>query len=302
MKQNKLFTLFSLTLLSGAPLTSIVQADIIKQDSSVITAVSNKDTKSSTKIEAKSSVTDTWGNTPWTFDADSGIVTIASGQLGTYKTSPWNRTDDKKIDGSQIKKIIFTATTKAPDDCRALFRNLKSLTEIVGLEELDTSDVTEMSAMFELCIALTSLDLSKLNVSKVNSTVDMFNQCKALTNLNLLELNTSSLTNMGGMFKSCSSLKSLDLSSFNTSKVTTMRDIFSHTRLSSLTLGDKVKDLGDDADLSAPSALTPGDDLTGNWIRQDGNSKSYSTKDFMGKSGTGDLKSGTYVAEIKNLK
>lgn len=172
----------------------------------------------------------------------------------------------------------------------------------MGLEELDTSDVTEMSAMFELCIALTSLDLSKLNVSKVNSTVDMFNQCKALTNLNLLELNTSSLTNMGGMFKSCSSLKSLDLSSFNTSKVTTMRDIFSHTRLSSLTLGDKVKDLGDDADLSAPSALTPGDDLTGNWIRQDGNSKSYSTKDFMGKSGTGDLKSGTYVAEIKNLK
>src|SRR5574340_1254225 len=130
--------------------------------------------------------------------------------------------------GSQIKKIIFTATTKAPDDCRALFRNLKSLTEIVGLEELDTSDVTEMSAMF----------------------------------------------------KSCSSLKSLDLSSFNTSKVTTMRDIFSHTRLSSLTLGDKVKDLGDDADLSAPSALTPGDDLTGNWTRQDGNSKSYSTKDF----------------------
>ncbi len=302
MKQNKLFTLFSLTLLSGAPLTSIVQADIIKQDSSVIKAVSNKDTKSSTKIEAKSSVTDTWGNTPWTFDADSGIVTIASGQLGTYKTSPWNRTDDKKIDGNQIKKIIFTDTTKAPDDCRALFRNLKSLTEIVGLEKLDTSDVTEMSAMFELCISLTSLDLSKLNVSKVNSTVDMFNRCKALTILNLLELNTSSLTNMGRMFKGCTSLKSLDFSSFNTSNVTTMQGMFSDTRLTSITLGDNSKFRGEDLDLPAPSALNEGDDLTGNWIRQDGNSKAYSPKDFTANYGKGDLKSGTYIAEIKSSK
>ena len=302
MKQNKLFTLFSLTLLSGAPLTSIVQADIIKQDSSVIKAVSNKDTKSSTKIEAKSSVTDTWGNTPWTFEADSGIVTIASGQLGTYKTSPWNRTDDKKIDGNQIKKIIFTGTTKAPDDCRALFRNLKSLTEIVGLEKLDTSDVTEMSAMFELCISLTSLDLSKLNVSKVNSTVDMFNQCKALTNLNLLGMNTSSLTNMGRMFKGCSSLKSLDLSSFNTSNVTTMQGMFSDTSLSSLTLGDNSKFRGEDLDLPAPSALNEGDDLTGNWVRQDGNSKAYSPKDFTANYGKGDLKFGTYIAEIKSSK
>ncbi|CEN27569.1 BspA family leucine-rich repeat surface protein [Lactococcus piscium] len=304
MKQNKLFTLFSLTLLSGAPLTSIVQADIIKQDSSVIKAVSNKDTKSSTKIEAKSSVTDTWGNTPWTFDADSGIVTIASGQLGTYKTSPWNRTDDKKIDGNQIKKIIFTGTTKAPDDCRALFRNLKSLTEIVGLEKLDTSDVTEMSAMFELCISLTSLDLSKLNVSKVNSTVDMFNQCKALTSLNLLELNTSSLTNMGRMFKGCTSLKSLDFSSFNTLNVTTMQGMFSDTRLTSITLGDKSKFRGTDCKLAlfAPDAQNEGRYETGKVMKQGEPQNAFSPLDFFkGYGKISSLTPGTYVAETLPL-
>ncbi|SOB46810.1 hypothetical protein LPICM17_110001 [Lactococcus piscium] len=170
----------------------------------------------------------------------------------------------------------------------------------MGLEKLDTSDVTEMSAMFELCTSLTSLDLSKLNVSKVNSTVDMFNQCKALTTLNLLELNTLSLTNMGRMFKGCASLKSLDLSSFNTSNVTTMQGMFSDTSLSSLTLGAKF--IGYDLDLSAPSALNEGDALTGNWIRQDGNSKAYSPKDFTANYGKGDLKSGTYIAEIKSSK
>src|SRR5574337_934606 len=34
-------------------------------------------------------------------------------------------------------------------------------------------------------------------------------------------------------------------------------------------------------------------------IRQDGNSKAYNTNDFTEKYGTGDLKSGTYVAETK---
>ena len=81
-----------------------------------------------------------------------------------------------------------------------------------------------------------------------------------------------------------------------------MQNMFSGTTLSSLTLGDKFKDLGNDAELSAPDKLNEGDNLTGNWIRQDGNSKAYSTTDFTGKYGTGDLKSGTYIAETKDHK
>ncbi|MEQ7273832.1 immunoglobulin-like domain-containing protein, partial [Enterococcus hirae] len=40
------------------------------------------------------------------------------------------------------------------------------------------------------------------------------------------------------------------------------------------------------------------DQLTGNWIREDGQSKGYSPADFMTNYGTGDLTAGTYVAEL----
>ncbi|MCJ1995066.1 hypothetical protein GYN24_10820, partial [Lactococcus piscium] len=47
MKKNKLFTLFSLTLLSmGTPLTSIAQVVAITQDTPAITTASNEETKS----------------------------------------------------------------------------------------------------------------------------------------------------------------------------------------------------------------------------------------------------------------
>ena len=59
MKQNKLFTLFSLTLLStGTPLTSIVQAGTVIKDAPAITAASNNDKKIVNKKETNSEITE----------------------------------------------------------------------------------------------------------------------------------------------------------------------------------------------------------------------------------------------------
>ncbi len=76
-----------------------------------------------------------------------------------------------------------------------------------------------------------------------------------------------------------------------------MQDMFKDTPLAKLTLGDHFKAVGD-TKLSAPKALNEGDQLTGNWIREDGQSKGYSPADFMTNYGTGDLTAGTYVAEL----
>src|SRR5574341_1177349 len=193
MKQNKLFTLFSLTLLSiGTPLTSMAQAVTIDPDATAITAEAIDNTNSAKEQETKSSISDAqkiaekdttpptteahkadtketdsvppettasstrnepasansetnlpWGNAPWTFDTESGILTINSGELGEYKTSPWRRETDN-IDGNQIKKIIFTGPTTAPEYSGSLFANLTNLTEIVNLPNLDTSKATNM--------------------------------------------------------------------------------------------------------------------------------------------------------------
>ncbi|MDN5966054.1 MAG: DUF285 domain-containing protein [Lactococcus sp.] len=364
MKQNKLFTLFSLTLLSGAPLTSIVQVGTIIQDAPAITVVPNNDTKivnkkeatneqkkgkqkteqsptdeqKSKKRETKQSSTDnkkkkttasstkqanseavktenlkaeilkagtlTWGDVPWAFDIDSGILVMGSGQIDTPNKSPWNRTDGKAINAEGIKKIIFVGETQAPRYSTNLFANLSSLNEITGLGSLDTSKVIEMSRMFQGATALTSLDLSNLDTSKVKSTIDMFEGCTSLTSLNLSRLDTTSLTNLGGMFKNCSSLKNLDLSSFNTSEVTTMRGMFTNTHLFSLTLGDNFRFLATDSNLtlSYPSdALREGKYVTGNWTNKYNNAVSYKPADFFANYGKNDLKAGTYVAEVKPL-
>ncbi|MCJ1975501.1 BspA family leucine-rich repeat surface protein [Lactococcus piscium] len=99
---------------------------------------------------------------------------IGPGQLGEATSSPWNRKDDKAISNDKIKKIIFTGENKAPKDSTDLFADLKSLTEIVGLDKLDTSNVTTMENMFKSCRALTSLDLSNFNTRSVTIMKNMF--------------------------------------------------------------------------------------------------------------------------------
>ena len=79
-------------------------------------------------------------------------------------------------------------------------QDLKKMTSIVGLENLNTAIVTDMNSMFSGCQSLTSLDLSSFN--------------------------TSNVTNMNGMFLGCTGLQIVDVSSFDISNVTDMRMMF----------------------------------------------------------------------------
>ncbi|MCM1077943.1 MAG: BspA family leucine-rich repeat surface protein [Bacteroidales bacterium] len=106
------------------------------------------------------------------------------------------------------------------------FAYCPSLATISALENLNTSNVTDMSALFSGCISITSLDLSNFDTSNVKTMRNMFNNCQALTRLNISNLNTRNVTDMAYMFSHCQSLTSLDISRFNTSNVTTMRTMF----------------------------------------------------------------------------
>ena len=67
------------------------------------------------------------------------------------------------VDG--IKKVVFDSSFKdfQPHSTRAWFSVLKMLTSIEGLENLDTSKVTDMSCMFCDCSSLTTLDYNPQN-------------------------------------------------------------------------------------------------------------------------------------------
>ena len=106
------------------------------------------------------------------------------------------------------------------------FCNFKQLREIKGLENLNTSKVTDMSWMFYNCEIIPFIDLSHLNTSKVTDMSWMFHGCGSVVNMDLSHFDTSSVTDMNCMFAECQSLPSLDLRSFNTSNVEKMYKMF----------------------------------------------------------------------------
>ena len=68
---------------------------------------------------------------------------------------------------------------------REWFRELKNLTSVVGLNNLDTSTVTDMAGMFYECQSLQSLDLSSFDTSEVINMENMFYYCESLQSLYL---------------------------------------------------------------------------------------------------------------------
>jgi surface protein len=117
--------------------------------------------------------------------------------------------------------------TKQMTHMQAAFNACDSLTTLIGINNIDTSNVTSMKNMFYQCSKLTSLDLSNFNTSLVTDMSGMFCNCSSLTTIgNISNWVTSKVTAMNDMFHSCQSLTQLDVSNFNTSLVTTMQAMF----------------------------------------------------------------------------
>ena len=160
----------------------------------------------------------------------------------TREGTTWGIEEKKELNGDQYPawagtyNYPNTTTTKAvvdasfkdfrPTSTAQWLLSLKALTNIEGLQYLNTSEVTNMNWMFKDCKSLTSLDLKNFNTQKVTDMAGMFAGCSNLTSLNLNHFNTSNVTNMSEMFAKCSTLTSLDLSNFNTSNVTRMSEMF----------------------------------------------------------------------------
>ena len=127
----------------------------------------------------------------------------------------------------EIKKVVFEASfaNARPTSCYYWFSNCSELTDIEGIENLNTENVTNMRGMFFNCPNLSSLDLTNFSTGNVTDMNAMFGYCQ-LSSLDLTSFNTANVTNMYMMFISCQNLSSLDLTSFNTANVTEMNFMF----------------------------------------------------------------------------
>ena len=116
-----------------------------------------------------------------------------------------------------------------------------STIEDMDLSALDTSQVTNMKAMFQWCQELTKLRIREgFDTSKVTDMTLMFSLCGKLSDYSFLTLfNTKNVTSMSQMFYGNHSARRLDLSRFDTRNVTSMhRMFFDCSNLESLIFGN----------------------------------------------------------------
>ena len=142
--------------------------------------------------------------------------------LNVGATEPGWRTHKK-----EITKVVFATSfaNARPTSCYYWFYECENLTNIEGIENLNTEKVTNMALMFAHCFGLTSLDVTKFNTANVTTLMSMFARCSGLKSLDVTNFDTKNVKDMYNMFNSCT-LKSLDLTNFNTANVTAMDNMF----------------------------------------------------------------------------
>ena len=140
----------------------------------------------------------------------------------------WYKSNDDGSNANIIKKVIFDASfaNARPTSCYKWFCGCQDLTNIEGIEYLNTENVTNMNGMFYACLALTTLDIANFDTKNVTNMSHMFNGCYTLTTLDVSNFDTQKVTNMSGMFWNCAALTTLDVSHFDTQNVTDMDGMF----------------------------------------------------------------------------
>ena len=155
-------------------------------------------------------ITNVWSGNNFTSTVTEAktVYQLMNGDLINQQIITKNWTSTVK---GTLTNVVFDASfaDAKPTSMRAWFSGFSNMTTIEGLENLNTSEVTDMSWLFYNCYGIESVDLSNYNTAKVTSMEDMFRGMSKITSLNLSSFNTSNVTNMKGMFRGCKSLTSV---------------------------------------------------------------------------------------------
>lgn len=144
----------------------------------------------------------------WSGEAVTNSYAYMEGQSSSSSSVAWYPT------ASSATTIKFDGSFKdvKPVTLHKWFDFMGSLTNIVGIENLNTSEVTSMNCMFTGCHSLTSIDVSTFDMSKVTDVFGMFSAC---TNLRTIYCNKtwSGIADSRDLFQNTTRLKGYDSSS-----------------------------------------------------------------------------------------
>ncbi len=190
-------------------------------------------------------------NTTLTFYCDGQLSTHTAETETVYDLNKGYEQTAWYLDGkySSVQTVIFDPSfaNARPTTTKDWFVAMFDLTSIEGMENLNTSEVTNMKDMFSLCEKLESVDVSGFDTRKVTTMNGLFNECNSLQSVDLSGFNTSNVTDMQQMFYRCTALTTLDLTSFNTENVTLTPWMFygcDHLKTVYVSDGFKVENVG----------------------------------------------------------
>jgi surface protein len=113
----------------------------------------------------------------------------------------------KAADGTYSIYVLSDGVIYAPKDSMDLFRNMKKLESLEGLENWDTRKVEGFYEMFSCCYKLEVLDLSSFVTTSLTDAYRNFNNC---TNLKTIYVgdgwDMSKVTSSAAMFSDCKNL------------------------------------------------------------------------------------------------
>ncbi|MBR2887477.1 MAG: bacterial Ig-like domain-containing protein, partial [Bacteroidales bacterium] len=144
---------------------------------------------------------------------EDGVATFYSGVSipeGALKMR--TEQDDKNWTAAireSITKVVFDKSFKGytPYKLSYWFSSMANLTELSGMENINTSKLEYMDQLFQFCTNLKSVDFSGFNTAKVTDMTRLFWGCENLAYVLVGEnWNTTSVTKSAGMFEDCSKL------------------------------------------------------------------------------------------------
>lgn len=187
------------------------------------------------------------------YDADSASAgTVVSDDLSkTQVVASYDASSRTLTLTNYVDDVASAKKIKLAPGSSGLFQGLSGL-QSINLDNLDTSEVTNIGCMFmgdaalksidmspfagaklkdinglfQECSSLTSVDLSMLDTSETSTMSSLLWQCSNLETVNLGDMQTNSVIDMSYAFCMCPKLQTLDLSSFDTSHVTNMAAMF----------------------------------------------------------------------------
>ena len=179
--------------------------------------ISKRDTENPNIVESN------WNNIKVSYDTTQKLLTIYGGTkekpVAVSNPNPILGTSDTGyiagVNPLDITDIKIDGQLKLSGSVNFLFHGLTKLKTIEGLDNLDTSEVTDMSEMFSDSTMLLKLDLSNFNTVKVTRMYNMFHNCINLRYLDIHSFNMANTSNVAGMLLTLESLKVLKLGKDN---------------------------------------------------------------------------------------